>query len=269
MQYISIKTLQLFKTKLAYFFIILFSFILITASTAAATDSNFITDYSGSRLVPIYQVQRDDQKIALTIDGAWGSNQTKSLLKLFKKEEITVSFFFAGIWLENNPKLVKEIIKAGHQIHNHSYSHPHLNNLSKNKIRNELLKTEAIINNFQSSDSGIKLFRSPYGEYNDLVIRTARELGYQVVQWSLDSHDWMNPGKKYIINRIKNNVNSGDILLFHNNSNNVDEILAELIPQLKKSYQFVKIEELIYNNNYQIDSFTGLQSIKKDGTNEN
>jgi peptidoglycan/xylan/chitin deacetylase (PgdA/CDA1 family) len=94
-------------------------------------------------------------------------------------------------------------------------------------------------------------------------------MGYQVIQWSLDSHDWMNPGKDYIINRVMNNINSGEIILFHNNSNNVVEILSEVIPLLKQNYQFVKIEDLIYNNNYQISSFTGLQSKIKDDANGN
>ncbi|RAK11140.1 peptidoglycan/xylan/chitin deacetylase (PgdA/CDA1 family) [Halanaerobium saccharolyticum] len=260
------KTFQLFKPKLAYFFIIVF--ILLSANTFAG-EAAYLKDYSSSRLVPIYQVQRDDQKITLTVDGAWGSNQTEALLELFKREEIPVSFFFAGIWLKNNPELVNKIIASGHQIYNHSYSHPHFNTLTKSEIKAELLRTESIINNYQDSQSEIKLFRPPYGEYNSLVIETARELGYQVVQWSLDSHDWMNPGKEYIIERVNKNISSGDILLFHNDSNNIVEILAEIIPMLKEEFQFVKIEDLIYNNNYQISSQTGLQYKIKDDANGN
>jgi hypothetical protein len=79
----------------------------------------------------------------------------------------------------------------------------------------------------------------------------------------------MNPGKDYIIERVQNNVNSGDILLFHNNSNDIVEILSVIIPLLKKEYKFVKIEDLIYNNNYQINSLTGLQSKIKGDVNGN
>ena len=267
MQNTAVKTFQLFKTKLGYFFIIITILTLNFVSTAAAAD--YVNDYSGSRLLPIYQVKRDDQKISLTVDGAWGSNQTKGLLKLFEAEAIPVSFFFAGIWLENNPQLANEITAAGHQIYNHSYSHPHFNSLTESEIKAELLQTEKIINKYQASDSKIKLFRPPYGEYNELVIKTAREMGYQVIQWSLDSHDWMNPGRDYILERVKANINSGSILLFHNNSNNIVEVLAEIIPLLKKDFQFVKIEDLIYNNNYQISSLTGLQYKIKDDADEN
>lgn len=262
------KSSQLFKIKLASFFIVIFMTFL-TFSAAAGSDINYQNDYSGSRLVPIYKVQRDDKLIALTIDGAWGSNQTEALLELFERQAVPVSFFFAGIWLENNPQLVKKIIEAGHQIYNHSYSHPHFNSLDQSEIKAELLKTETIINNFQEFEPDIKLFRPPYGEYNQQLIKTAREMGYQIIQWSLDSHDWMDPGKDYIIQRVMNNINSGEIILFHNNSNNVVEILSEVIPLLKQNYKFVKIEDLIYNNNYQINSITGLQSKIKDDNNGN
>ena len=258
---------QLFLKKLAYFFILIF--ILISTPNSAAAESSYLNNYSSSRLVPIYKVQRDDQKISLTVDGAWGNNQTETLLKLFKSEAIPVSFFFAGIWLKDNPDLVKKITEAGHQVYNHSYSHRHFNSLSRKEIQAELHQTEKIINKYYDSEAKAKLFRAPYGEYNNLVIKTARELGYQVVQWSLDSHDWMNPGRDYVINRIKANISSGDILLFHNNAVDIVDILAELIPLLKKDYQFVKIENLIYNTNYRINSLTGLQYKIKDDLNGN
>jgi len=79
----------------------------------------------------------------------------------------------------------------------------------------------------------------------------------------------MNPGRDYVINRIKANISSGDILLFHNNAVDIVDILAELIPLLKKDYQFVKIENLIYNTNYRINSLTGLQYKIKDDLNGN
>lgn len=259
---LSFKPVHFFLKWLVLIFIFLITFIFLTQAVSANSSelkNDFKLDYSGRRLVPIYKVKRDDNKIALTVDGAWGSNKTEALLNLFAEEEIKVSFFFAGIWLKNNPAFVKKIVAAGHEIYNHSYTHARFNSLTKTKIEEELNKTEAVINKFYDQERENKLFRPPYGEYNDLVISTAREMGYQVIQWSLDSHDWMNPGQEYIINRVKTQINSGDILLFHNNSQNIVGILAKIIPELKKDYQFVKIEELIYNNNYQISSFTGLQ----------
>lgn len=228
------------------------------------TAADLTKEYSGKRLVPIYKVQRDDQKIALTIDGAWGNNKTEELLKLFNKEDIVVSFFFAGVWLSKNEDLVEKIINSGHEIYNHSYSHTHFNKLSKEEIKNEITKTEEIINSFYPQKNKKKLFRPPYGEYNNLTIKTVREAGYQAVQWSLDSHDWMSPGKNYILNKVTKNISPGDILLFHNNSEDIIKILEELIPKLKKTYNFVSVENLIYDDNYQISSINGLQSKTRD-----
>lgn len=267
-----LSNFQLCQKKLVLFFILIIFILFLNNSSAAAVNKNnfsYIDSYSGSRLVPIYKVSREDKKISLTVDGAWGSNKTEELLKLFSQENIPVSFFFAGIWLEDNPELVKKILKEGHEIYNHSYSHPHFNNLNKNEILSELRKTEEIISEFYGQKEKKKYFRAPYGEYNNLLVKTAREEGYQLIQWSLDSHDWMAPGREYILSRVKENVSSGDILLFHNNSENIVEILSELIPELKKNYQFVKIENLIYNNNYQIDSLTGIQYKIKDDDNGN
>lgn len=120
-----------------------------------------------------------------------------------------------------------------------------------------------------NNNDSLKLFRPPYGEYNDLVVQTAREMGYNVIQWSLDSHDWMDPGKDYVINRIKSNVESGDILLFHNNSPEIIEILRVLIPYLNNNFEIVQIEDLIYQDNYMIRSFDGLQYLVEDDVNEN
>ena|GEM_PF-722147 len=262
------KIFQLFNLKLASFFILILIFV-FSFPVSAFEAINYYKEYSGSRMVPIYQVERADNKITLTVDGAWGSSKTEALLELFAAEDIPVSFFFAGIWLENHPELVKKITDAGHQIYNHSYSHPHFNYLTEAEIKEELLKTEAIIDNYQQSELKTKLFRPPYGEYNQQLIKIARKLDYQIVQWSLDSHDWMDPGENYIKDRIKNNINAGDILLFHNNSNNIVEILSEIIPMLKQEYEFVKIEDLIYNNNYEINSLTGVQTKIKDDDNGN
>lgn len=352
-------------------------------SNAVVDESVFSKYYSSRRMVPIYKVARNDKRISITIDGAWGSSKTEDILDLLSEHDIKTSFFFAGRWLENNESLAGKILTAGHQIYNHSYNHPHFNSLSKKEMQIELNQTEALItklrkkysdnqtflsdnsnlkkesdllkiyqdfikgnidsdipiklnmlisaeeltqinniedisslfkisNSYQANElckindlnhynlnvdlfknpaaeeitpvlgnqkfkdkepannnKDIKLFRPPYGEYNDLVIQTAREMNYHVIQWSLDSHDWMDPGKDYVIARIKNNVESGDILLFHNNSPEIIEILNNLIPYLKNNFKIVQIENLIYQDNYMIRSFDGLQYLLRDDRDEN
>lgn len=215
------------------------------------------------RLVPIYKVAREDNKIAITLDGTWGADYTEKLLDIFKKHDLKITFFFAGYWLEKYPDLVKKIAAAGHEIGNHTYTHPHCNSLSKEKLIKELEDTSNLIEKLIGKRP--RFFRPPFGEYNDKVIRTAEELGYQVVQWSLDSLDWQEPGVDYIIKRILNNVSAGDIILMHNNAPDTPEALKTLIPELKKrGYEIIPLSELIYQQNYYIESHSGLQ-VKRGG----
>ena len=211
-----------------------------------------------NRLVPIYKVAREDKKIAITLDGTWGSEYTEDLLKLFEKHDLEVTFFFAGYWLEKYPHLVKQIAATGHEIGNHTYTHPHCNSLTRDELKKELVDTEKLIKKLTGKTSN--LFRPPFGEYNNKVIRTVRENGYQVVQWSLDSLDWQGHSSEYIVERIDENVSTGDIILMHNNAPHIVEALKILIPKLQeKGFEIVSLSDLIYHENYQIHTHNGLQ----------
>ncbi len=216
------------------------------------------------KLVPIYKVKRDDNKISLTLDGTWGAEYTEELLDLFAKHNIRVTFFFAGYWLEKYPQLVKQIAAHGHEIGNHTYTHPHCNSISREELIKELNDTSRLIQELTGKKP--ELFRPPFGEYNNKVIQIVRNNGYQVIQWSLDSLDWQGHSAQFIINRIMENVSSGDIILLHNNAPHTLTALKKLIPQLKeKGYIIVPLSELIYKDNYQIYTHNGLQV--KEGVN--
>lgn len=210
------------------------------------------------RLVPIYKVATPDNKISLTLDGTWGAENTDELLDIFSEENIKVSFFFAGYWLEKYPHLVEKIALAGHDIGNHTYTHPHCNQLSQKELEEELNKTSDFIEDLIGQSP--RFFRPPFGEYNNQVISTANNQGYQVVQWSIDSHDWQEPGVDYIVDRVLNNADSGDIVLMHNNAPHTPEALTELIPALKeRGLKIVPLSKLIYKDDYIIQPHNGLQ----------
>lgn len=210
------------------------------------------------RLVPIYKVDRLDNKIAITLDGTWGADYTEEILNILDENNIDITFFFAGYWLKKYPDLVKKIAVEGHEIGNHSYTHPHFNSLNTEKMTAELEKTSDLIEDIIGKRPD--LFRPPFGEYNNRVIRISNALGYQVVQWSIDSLDWMEPGVDAIVNRIMKDVNPGDIILMHNNAPDTPEALRRIIPQLqKKGLKIVPLSELIYKDNYYIESHSGLQ----------
>ncbi|MFW6238692.1 MAG: polysaccharide deacetylase family protein [Halanaerobiales bacterium] len=220
------------------------------------------------RLVPIYRVEREDKKIAITLDGTWGAKYTEDILSILEENDVQLTFFFAGYWLEKYSELTETIADAGHEVENHTYTHPHCNSLSQSKIEKELESTSDLIQQFTGRKP--RFFRPPFGEYNDRLISTARSLDYQVVQWSLDSLDWKEPGENFIVNRILENVSPGEIILMHNNAPDTPGALERLLPELKeRGYEIVPLSRLIYSKNYDIQSHNGLQIKVKRGGRKN
>ncbi|MBO8125906.1 MAG: polysaccharide deacetylase family protein [Firmicutes bacterium] len=206
-----------------------------------------------NRILPIYEVDRPDKAISISLDAVWGAEYTNSFLELFEKEGIKTTFFLGGYWLEKYPELARKIVASGHEIGNHTYSHPHLNSLSREEIRHELERNHALI--VEITGFTPTLFRPPFGEYSNKVIEVAEAVGYKTIQWSIDSLDWRNPSVDYIVNRVMSQVRPGSIILFHNNGVNTLAALKVLLPRLKADgFQIVPISQLIYTENYCIDA---------------
>lgn len=209
------------------------------------------------RLLPIYSVETAEKKVALTFDAAWGNEDTRTLIEILGRYNVRATFFVVGIWADKYPDSVKELFDAGHEIMSHSNTHPHMSRLSGEQIRAELAQSAEKIEKI----TGVRpsLFRAPYGEYNNLLIETAAELGIYVIQWDVDSHDWMNKSADYIVSRVVSRVREGSIVLFHNAAKNTPEALPRIIEALReKGFTFVGVSELIYKSGYTIDH-TGRQ----------
>ena len=221
---------------------------------------NIIETLAGGRLIPIYNVEVNEQKLSLTFDSAWGAEDIDLILNTLKKENVKATFFVLGTWAEKYPEVIKRMILEGHDVANHSYSHPHVATLSYEDTKNEIEKANTVIEKISEKEN--YLFRAPYGEYNDNVIRAATELGLYTIQWDVDSLDWKNPGKEAIIRRVVERSKNGSIILMHNGTEQTAQALPEIISKLKeKGFAFVPVSELIYKEGYTIDS-TGKQ-IKK------
>ena len=205
------------------------------------------------REVPIYAVDRDDRKIAISFDAAWGGDKTEKILDILDEYGVKTTFFMVDIWTQRFPELAKEIIARGHEIGNHSATHPRMSTLSRDQIRREL---DVMADNAQAI-TGVRptLFRPPYGDYNNDVVLTARASGYEPIQWSVDSLDWKNKGVQPLIDRATKNVKSGDIVLFHNDS----KYILDALPTILKSYReqgfaVVPISELLLTGETTLDA---------------
>ena len=218
---------------------------------------------SQTRLVPIYYVDTAEKKIAISFDACWGASYTPDILKILRDHDLKTTFFLTGFWVEKYPEIVQEIAEEGHEIGNHTYSHPHLNTLSEEQIGEELEKVNKMI--FELTGQKPNLFRPPFGEYSNKVISVAEKAGYCPIQWSIDSLDWKELGKEPMVERVTANLHPGAIVLFHNNARYTVEALPEIIAYVEeKGYTIVPISKLLYQDNYEIDSNTGAQ-IQKPG----
>ncbi|MBR6737671.1 MAG: polysaccharide deacetylase family protein [Clostridia bacterium] len=246
-----IKTVKLYKSLTiltSCLFIVLCSF--LVGITGAQTV------YLGGtiRKLPIYSVDRNDNKIAISFDCAYGADKTLNLLNTLDEYGVKCTFFCVEFWVNKFPDMVKEIVDRGHEIGTHSKTHPKMSTLKVSEIESELTSSINAIENITGQK--VELFRAPFGDYDNDVITVAENLDLYTIQWDVDSLDWKDVTVNQIVNRIVNKTVSGSIILCHNNGENTDKALPYVLARLKeKGFEFVKISELIYKQNYQINPF--------------
>lgn len=217
---------------------------------AAAKGSKVV---AAEKKVPIYAVSRADNHISLTFDCAWGNSNTDLLLSLLKDANATATFFVTGEFCDKYPEDVKKMYQAGHEIGNHSDMHPHVEGININDLIEDTRECSRKIKMITGEEP--KIYRAPYGEYDDNVVSTIEGMGMKMIQWSVDSIDWQEPDADTIIDRVVSKTESGSILLFHNDLENTSQALPDVLTKLKqKGFSFVKISDLVYFDSYHIDS---------------
>ena len=207
---------------------------------------------SNTRLLPIYAVDTQDKKIAISFDATWGAEETPKILATLKKYNIKTTFFLVNIWLKKFPEVTKTIAADGHEIGLHSTTHPYFTKLSTEQMKQELKDNHDMIKQICNYDA--KLFRPPFGDYDNRVISAVNELGFQTIQWSADSLDWKDLSAQAIYDRVMGRMKPGAIVLFHNNGKHTSEAIESIIPALlKEGYKIVPVSQLIYKQNFFID----------------
>ena len=204
------------------------------------------------KYLPIYNVKTDEKKIAFTMNCAWNADDIDSILETLKNNNVHITFFMVGDWVDKYPEAVKKINEAGHEIGSHSNTHPHVNKLSAEKNLEEINLSVAKIQKITGQKDNI--YRAPYGEYNNTVIKTAEENGYYTIQWNLDTLDYKGLTGEQMWNRLKNKLENGAIILSHNGTKHTADSLDMLIKNIKsKGYEIITVSQLIYKDNYIIN----------------
>lgn len=237
---------------------VLFSALAVVLAGAAGFRGVQAVQTSASkRLLPIYNVKTEEKKIAISFDAAWGNEETQTLIDILKEYNVKTTFFVVGSWVDKYPDSVKALAEAGHEVCNHSNTHPHMPKLTQQEMTAQITECNKKI--MAITGKSPLLFRPPYGDYNNAVIDTVNSLKMYPIQWDVDSLDWKNPAPSAIVRRVTSQVKPGSIVLFHNGAKNTPTALPAVIEALQKQgYQIVPVSQLIYKDHYTIDN-SGMQ----------
>ncbi|MTI96517.1 MAG: polysaccharide deacetylase family protein [Firmicutes bacterium] len=181
--------------------------------------------------------------VALTIDDGPGA-RTRELLAILEEKKVPATFFLLGKQAAANPGLARAIVAAGHDVANHSWSHPRLTELSARAVEREIARCTDVL-----LDLGINVrpfFRPPYGSRDEQVDEISRELGYHILLWDVDSRDWEFDDEEIVLERALKGLKPGSIVLFHDNPEVTLRVLPRFIDEVRSwGYEFVLLSDYI------------------------
>ncbi len=237
----------LYFAALIFFIIMLHCEVLSLKTEKCGKISDYTYNDGNSNVVV---ANRDAGKfLALTFDDGPSERDTNKILDILAENNIKATFFVIGKNAEKHLDIVKRISNEGHEIGNHTYSHPQMREISPKEVNDEIVRTQQILQGITGKTP--KLFRPPGGYLNNMIMEQILLNNCTTVLWSWrqDTMDWKNPPVHDIINTVISNVQDGDIILFHDyiyGDSPTPEALKEIIPKLKNmGYEFVTVSELI------------------------
>jgi len=245
------------KKKFSTVALLLVTLIAIVAMSISSKD----VFLSNKRKLPIYSVDTKEKKIAITFDASWREDNTDEIIEILDRYDVKATFFLVGTWIDHNPEKLKKLHDKGHEIGNHTNSHPDMSSISRADLLKEIEAVDSKIKNI--TGQGTTLFRFPSGVYNDLVIDTVESTNRYCIQWDVDSIDWKAEGEEIEFNRVVKKTKPGSIILFHNDGRYTTKTLPRIIEYFKKEgYTMVTVSELIYKSDFIID-YNGKQIYNK------
>jgi peptidoglycan/xylan/chitin deacetylase (PgdA/CDA1 family) len=195
------------------------------------------------------------KQLALTYDDGPNDPHTLRLLEVLAKHDVRATFFLIGRYVQQRPDIAREIVKAGHVVGNHTFTHPLLTLKSAAELRQELSDCRSALQDAVGEHSS--LFRPPFGGRRPAVLRIARELGLEPVMWNVTGYDWNAPPSSVIERKVSNQIRGGDVILLHDGghkqmgADRSQTVLATdaLIMKYKAAgYEFVTISQMLQNN---------------------
>jgi peptidoglycan/xylan/chitin deacetylase (PgdA/CDA1 family) len=207
---------------------------------------------AGGESVTVWAGAPNEKAVALTFDDGPSPVYTPQVMALLKKYQARGTFFVMGHRVEQYPGLVQALVKAGHEVGNHSFSHPRLTKTGQLSREQELERT-AVDLDLLGCPRSQRLFRPPYSAYDDRLKAYLANTRRCLVLWSLDSGDWRGLAAPAIIENVLSRVRNGAIIIFHDSDENAQadrhptvEALRTILPTLKAAgYRMVTVSELL------------------------
>lgn len=192
---------------------------------------------------PIYKGNPQKSMVSLMVNVAWGNQHLRQILQVMEKMNVHSTFFLDGSWVNKHPELAKTIAEEGHEIGNHAYSHPDLKRMGPDSVKQELTKTNAVVEKILNIKP--KLFAPPSGSYNESTVTIADSLGMKTILWSVDTVDWNKPRPEDMIQKVLTEVHGGALILMHPTQSTVDG-LDDIIRGIReRGYEIRPVSRLL------------------------
>lgn len=202
-------------------------------------------------ITPTMHKKTDKKVIYLTFDCGYENGNTPAILNALKRHNVQATFFVVGNFLRDNPELIKQMLKGGHTIGNHTFHHPDMSQIAtKETFSRELKSVEALYKDI-TGKSMTRFYRPPQGKYSTENLQMAKDMGYHTFFWSLAYVDWLadaQPSKEEAFDKLLGRIHPGAIVLLHNTSRTNGEILDELLAKWEEmGYTFSTLKKLVRN----------------------
>lgn len=203
---------------------------------------------SPSAAVKVYRsVATNKKQIALTFDDGPHPTLTPRILNILAQYNIPATFFMVGQNVRNYPEAARAVIEAGHEVGNHTFSHPHISNLGEKAIFDEIGRCEDALE--ELCEYRPHLLRTPQGALTPSLEKCLKDDDYILILWSLDTRDWEHKSTAHLVKTVLENVQAGDIILMHDfigHNSKTPEALEKIIPALlAEGYEFVTVSALL------------------------
>jgi peptidoglycan/xylan/chitin deacetylase (PgdA/CDA1 family) len=229
----------------------------VVGACAAASFAGFHTMWPTSQLYgrSFLGLPAGSRKLALTYDDGPNDPYTLQLLDVLAKHDVRATFFLVGRFVEQRPDIVRAIVAAGHDIGNHTWSHPYLIWASPAEARRQLERTSRVIEEVTGQTP--RLFRPPFGGRRPGTFGLVRKLGMTPIMWRVSTYDWEADSHEFILKKARKRIRGGDVILMHDGGHtrmgvkrsHTVAATDQLISEYKmKGYEFVSVSEMLASN---------------------